>query len=314
MHLEKRGEGTQISQDPPKLSQRSRDSKAQKNKGEGPREAGSLTKQRLSQRSLDRKAEAHKGWGGTQRSREPKRTKCCPREAGTVKHTIRGEGPRKAGSLTKQWLSQRSLDRKAEAHKGWGGTQRSREPKRTKCCPREAGTVKHTVKGEGPRKAGSLPKQRLSQRSLDRKAEAHKGWGGTQRSREPKRTKCCPREAGTVKHTIWGEGPRKAGSLTKQRLSQRSLDRKAEAHKGWGGTQRSRDPNRTEAPKGAGRQQQQVLLRCIQRVISRPRCQAVHQNHPNHASREKSGRGPDKPGPAKNCPREAGRLKHKRTQ
>ena len=45
-----------------------------------------------------------------------------------------------------------------------------------------------------------------------------------------------------------------------------------------------------------------------------PRCQAVHQNHPNHASREKRGRDPDRPRPAKNCPREAGTEKQKHTR
>ena len=45
-----------------------------------------------------------------------------------------------------------------------------------------------------------------------------------------------------------------------------------------------------------------------------PRCQVVHRNHLNHASREKRGRDPDEPGPAKDCPREAGTAKHNSTQ
>ena len=52
-----------------------------------------------------------------------------------------------------------------------------------------------------------------------------------------------------------------------------------------------------------------MLLGCNQLVISMPRCQAVHRNHPDQSSREKRGRDPDKPGPAKGCPREAGTVK-----
>ena len=45
-----------------------------------------------------------------------------------------------------------------------------------------------------------------------------------------------------------------------------------------------------------------------------PRCKAMHRNRPNHESRDKRGRDPDKSGPAKGCPIEAGTVKHKSTQ
>ena len=128
--------------------------------------AGTLTKQKLSQRSQDRKAEAHKVWGGTQKSRDPNRTKCCPKEARTVKHTMRGEGPRETGSLTKQKLSQRSRDSKA--HNKGGGTQRRRVPNKTKAVPEKPGQKNRSTQrmGRDPEKPGSK-QNRNSQRSRE---------------------------------------------------------------------------------------------------------------------------------------------------
>ena len=159
------------------------------------------------------------------------------------------ERPREAGTLRKPKRPHRSQDRKSKVHKGRGETQRSRVPNRTINCPREASTgkQKHTRCMEGPREAGTLRKQKRSQRSQDRKSKAHKGRGETQRSRVPNRTINCPREArtGKQKHTRCVEGQREAGTLRKQKRPQRSQDRK-QKHTRGGGNQRIRDPKRSK--------------------------------------------------------------------
>ena len=163
----------------------------------------------MSQRSQDRKSKAHKERGRTQRSRDPKKIR-CPREARRENqtHTSGGDGPREAGSLTKQKLSQRGQLRKAN-HTNVEDAGMLRR----KACPREARTEnqKRTRSGEGPREAGTIRKK-MSQRSQLRKAN-HTSVedAGTLRK------KACPREARTEnqKRTRSGEGPREAGTLRK---------------------------------------------------------------------------------------------------
>ena len=93
MHLDIRGEGTRISQDPKRLFHSSRDSKAQEHteRGERLKEGGTLTKQKLSQRSRERKAKANKGREGLREAGTLSKQNAVPERAGQKANHIREE-------------------------------------------------------------------------------------------------------------------------------------------------------------------------------------------------------------------------------
>ena len=165
----------------------------------------------LSYRSQDRKAKPHKGWREVQRSRDPKKTE-APIGAGGLQQQFHREA---FIEWNRCHTGKRCININQNMHleKRGEGTQISPDPQKT--FPEKPGrysTKAHNI-GDGPREAGFLTKQKLSQRRQDRKAKAQKGLWGTQRNREPNRTKCCPRGARTEKqiHTTGGREPEKPG-------------------------------------------------------------------------------------------------------
>ena len=124
----------------------------------------------------------------------------CPRGAGTLKtkaHHKRGgdtdkpgpaEGsPRESGTQRNQKLSERNQERKARAHKGWVGTQRSRDA-RTKKAVREKPVQKsknYKRAGERHRVAGTLKEQKAVPGKPGQKSKSTEGMGTDPEKLEP---------------------------------------------------------------------------------------------------------------------------------